>query len=64
MHADADDEARVAQQRVLDLRQPVARIVGVEALVDHHLLAVVRPALGVAWQRRSTLRMSDGKFFA
>ena len=42
-----DDEARIAEQRVLHLRQPIARIVGVKSLVDDHLLAVVRPPFAV-----------------
>ena len=48
VHADADDEAGVAQEGVLDLREAVARIVGVKSLVDHHLLAVVCPPFAVA----------------
>ena len=63
VHLDADDEAHVAEQRILQLREAVLRLVGVEALVEHHLLVVVRPALGVR-AAPNTLRTSDGKLFA
>ena len=46
VHLDADDVARVAQKGVLQLAEPHLRIVR-EAFVEHHLLAVVRPALGI-----------------
>ena len=57
MHADADDEARIAQQRILQLPKPnqlrlalgpfapTARLP--VSLVQHHLLAVMRPAFDV-----------------
>ena len=48
MHFDADNEARVAQQRVQQLSQPQLGIVIAVTFVEHHLLGVVRPAFGVA----------------
>ena len=56
MHLDADDEARVAQQRILQLAEAdelcLARIFRTGArlavaFVQHHLLAVVRPAFDI-----------------
>ena len=41
---DADDGAAQADQRFGELAEPDDRIAPAEALVDHHLLAVVRPA--------------------
>ena len=44
---DADDVAAVAQEGLLKLGQPDLGVATAEAFVDHHLLAVVGPALGV-----------------
>src|SRR5262249_28660210 len=44
---DADHVATVAQQRLLELSQANLGVPVPEALVHHHLLGVVRPALGV-----------------
>ena len=56
MHFDADDEAGIAQQRVLQLAEAqelgFALVFGAGAglavaIVEHHLLGVVRPAFDV-----------------
>ena len=47
MHLYSRDEARIAQQRVLQLPEPQFQIALAIAFVQHHLLRVVRPALGV-----------------
>ena len=51
VHLDAHDVARVAQQRVLQLAQAQLQIFLVAApfavAFQHHLLGVVRPALGI-----------------
>jgi O-methyltransferase involved in polyketide biosynthesis len=48
VHLDDNDEAGITQQSILNLRQPVARIVGVQAFVEHHLFkAGVFSQLGV-----------------
>src|SRR6266511_1135445 len=44
VHQDRRDVATVPQERILELREPQPKVA--EALVGHHLLAVVRPALG------------------
>ena len=45
MHAYGTDVAAVAQQRLHELTQDISRVVASEALLDHHLLDVVRPSL-------------------
>ena len=54
VHLDADDVACIAQQRVLQLAEATASPRAVVrparlavALIEHHLFAVMRPALGV-----------------
>ncbi len=47
MHSDSDQVAARAHQRHLQLRQPVLRVAVMQALVEHHLLAVKRPSLDV-----------------
>src|SRR4029077_7859618 len=44
---DAHDVPAIAEQGLLELGEPDLRVPAPEALVDHHLLRVVRPALGV-----------------
>src|SRR5262249_31787291 len=44
MQLDADDEANETDQRLRELTEPDAVILTAEARLDHHLLAVVRPA--------------------
>ena len=44
VQADADDEAAETNQRLGELAEPDRGVVAAEALVHHHLLAVVRPA--------------------
>src|SRR5919198_418075 len=48
VQAYADQVAAQAQERGVQLREPELGVVPAEALVDHHLLAVVRPALDEA----------------
>jgi hypothetical protein len=48
MHLDACDEANITKQGEVQLGEPIARIAGVQALIEHHLLAVVRPSLEIA----------------
>ena len=62
MHADAHDIPGVAQQGILQLAQPQLQIAAPVAFVQHHLLAIMRPALGIragadqlAYFRRSAL---------
>ena len=48
VHPYADDVAAQTKERRVQLREPKLRVVAAEALVNHHLLAVVRPALDEA----------------
>src|SRR5947209_7369097 len=59
VHLDADEIATQSRERGLKLRQSQLRIVSAEALVEHHLLAVVRPTLDerVCAERRAQTRV-------
>src|SRR2546423_385114 len=57
-HPYADDVAAQTQQRRVQLREPELRVVSAEALVNHHLLAVVRPAL---YEARRAERRADAR---
>ena len=63
VNADGRREPAVSQQRAVEHREPIGRVLLPEALVDHHLLGVVRPPLderiaaeGLLHTRRRVLR--------
>src|SRR6185437_388065 len=61
VHFDADNEARVAQQRVQQLSQPQPGIVIAVTFVEHHLLGVMGPAFGIAGVVEHFARFGGGR---
>ena len=53
-----DDEAREAHERFGELAEPDGDVAAAEAGLDHHLLAVVRPAFDKR-RRREERRLAD-----
>src|SRR6266404_3896852 len=47
VHPDADDVTAITQQGIDQLSETILRVVIVQAFIEHHLFAVMRPAFGV-----------------
>ena len=47
VHLDCHDVTAAAQERIVELDELQSRVVFMKTFIDHHLFAVMRPALGI-----------------